>query len=72
MNKTAQKHAEIVSRIAFLLEKHGLTQQDLANKTGFPKGYISGIMHGTRKPTISSIVRLEAAFGDTIIIVPKH
>lgn len=72
MNKTDQKHAEIISRVVFLMEKHSLTQQDLADKSGFAKSYISGVLHGTRKPTIPSIVKLEKAFGDIIISIPKE
>jgi transcriptional regulator with XRE-family HTH domain len=46
------------------LEKdRGLTQEELAERSGFSQQYISGLEQGRRNPTIVSIYELATALG---------
>ena len=46
MIKNEQERQRIGQRIADLRKQHGLTQQDLANKTGMQRNHISRIESG--------------------------
>jgi transcriptional regulator with XRE-family HTH domain len=41
----------------------GLTQEELAERSGFSQQYISGLEQGRRNPTIVSIYELATALG---------
>jgi transcriptional regulator with XRE-family HTH domain len=41
----------------------GLTQEELADRSGFSQQYISGLEQGRRNPTIVSIYELATALG---------
>lgn len=41
----------------------GLTQEELAERSGFSQQYISGLEHGKRNPTIVSLYELAQALG---------
>lgn len=43
----------------------GLTQEELAERSGFSQQYISGLEQGKRNPTIVSIFELAQALGVT-------
>ena len=44
-------------------QDRGLTQEELAERSGFSQQYISGLEQGRRNPTIVSIYELATAFG---------
>lgn len=44
-------------------EKNGLTQEKLAEISGFSQQYISGLEQGKRNPTIVTIYELSQALG---------
>jgi transcriptional regulator with XRE-family HTH domain len=44
-------------------EKKGLTQERLAEISGFTQQYISGIEQGRRNPTVITLYELAAALG---------
>ncbi|MFT3988977.1 helix-turn-helix domain-containing protein [Aestuariivirga sp.] len=44
-------------------EARGLTQERLAELSGFSQQYISGLEHGRRNPTIVSIYEIAVALG---------
>ena len=44
-------------------QERGLTQEQLAERSGFSQQYISGLEQGRRNPTIVSIYELAIAFG---------
>ena len=48
----------------------GLTQQELADRIGADKGYISRLERGLTIPTVSTLYRLAAAMGLTIELRP--
>ena len=46
-----------------LRETAGLTQEELAERSGFSQQYISGLERGSRNPTIVSIFEIGQALG---------
>jgi transcriptional regulator with XRE-family HTH domain len=70
MDKLAQKRKKIAERIAVLLESKGWTQQQLADEAGVRKSYVSAILHEKANLTLSSVVRLEEALREELLIVP--
>ena len=44
-------------------QERGLTQEQLAERSGFSQQYISGLEQGRRNPTIVSIYELATALG---------
>jgi transcriptional regulator with XRE-family HTH domain len=44
-------------------QDRGLTQEELAERSGFSQQYISGLEQGRRNPTIVSIYELATALG---------
>ncbi|MBQ5981299.1 MAG: helix-turn-helix transcriptional regulator [Prevotella sp.] len=48
----------------------GLTQQELADRIGADKGYISRLERGLTIPTVSTLYRLAAAMGLTVELRP--
>ncbi|MBR5062626.1 MAG: helix-turn-helix transcriptional regulator [Prevotella sp.] len=48
----------------------GLTQQELADRIGADKGYISRLERGLTIPTVSTLYRLAAAMGLTVELNP--
>lgn len=48
----------------------GLTQQELADRIGADKGYISRLERGITIPTVSTLYRLAAAMGLTVELNP--
>ena len=49
--------------VARIRAKRGLTQEQLANLSGFSQQYISGLETGKRNPTIVTIYELANALG---------
>ena len=49
----------------------GLTQQELADRIGANKGYISRLERGLTVPTVSTLYRIAAAMGLTVELRPK-
>ena len=48
----------------------GLTQQELADRIGVDKGYVSRIERGLITPSVSTIYRIAAAMGLTVELRP--
>jgi transcriptional regulator with XRE-family HTH domain len=44
-------------------QKKGLTQEELANISGFSQQYISGLEKGHRNPTVVTVYELATALG---------
>ena len=49
----------------------GLTQQELADRIGANKGYISRLERGLTVPTVSTLYRIAAAMGLSVELRPK-
>ncbi len=51
-------------------QEKGLTQEQLAERSGFSQQYISGLEQGRRNPTIVSIYELATALGHMELVSP--
>ena len=51
------------SNTARIRKEKGLTQEQLADRSGLTQQYISGIENGQRNPTIVAIYELASALG---------
>jgi transcriptional regulator with XRE-family HTH domain len=51
------------NRIRTLREAEGWSQEDLAERSGLHRTYISGVERGVRNPTLEIIGKLAQAFG---------
>jgi transcriptional regulator with XRE-family HTH domain len=58
-----QIHAAFSANVRLLRDKRGWSQEDLAEKSGLHRTYISGIERGVRNPTLGIIDRLAKALG---------
>ena len=62
---------EYNAQILFDARKNaGLTQQELADRIGVDKGYVSRIERGLITPSVSTIYRIAAAMGLTVELRP--
>jgi len=52
--------------ISSLRKKQGLTQEQLAERSGLDSTYISGIERGIRNPSFKSLVSLAKGFGISV------
>ena len=66
MNEQRQR---IGQRIADLRKQHGLTQQDLANKTGMQRNHISRIESGKYSVGFDTLQLIAEQFGMKVDIV---
>jgi transcriptional regulator with XRE-family HTH domain len=53
--------------VSRLRAKKGLTQERLAELSGFSQQYISGLEHGARNPTVVTVYELANALGVTYV-----
>jgi len=63
---------DLVDYIHFLLEKHGMTQRNLAEKLGKKESEISKWLAPGHNFTLKSLVKLEIALGEPLISLPKE
>lgn len=66
-------HAYAVARqVIELREKHGLTQTQLAEKTGIPQAQISRIERGVVAPTTTTLARIGEAVGADLRFIERQ
>lgn len=51
------------SRLQRLRQEQGLSQEELADRAGLHRTYVSGVERGVRNPTITVVAKLAAALG---------
>jgi transcriptional regulator with XRE-family HTH domain len=54
---------EGLSRVGVLRRERGLTQQELARRSGLSRSFLSHVENGNRVPSLSSLTRISAALG---------
>ncbi|MFA6238052.1 MAG: XRE family transcriptional regulator [Bacteriovorax sp.] len=63
----AEVKAKITKEIIKVIEKEGLTHQELAEMSGVPRSAVTGIVSGSlQKVTIDRLIRILFALGRTI------
>jgi transcriptional regulator with XRE-family HTH domain len=65
------KQMEISSQISRYLRQQGLTQKELAQKAGIGESQLSEIVRGEGNPTLKTLVKIEEALGQDIIVAPS-
>ena len=58
-------------RVRELREKNGWSQEDLAERSGLHRTYVSGVERGVRNPTLEVINRLAAALEVPLSVLMK-
>jgi transcriptional regulator with XRE-family HTH domain len=56
-------HALVGRNVAYWRKAKGLTQEDLAERSGFGQNYISSLECGRRNPTVITLFELARALG---------
>ncbi len=54
-------HVAFGAQIRAARRRHGMSQDDLAERSGLHRTYIGGIERGERNPSLTNIVRLAGA-----------
>jgi transcriptional regulator with XRE-family HTH domain len=49
----------------------GLTQAELARRTGMPRSVLSAYEHGHRQPSVAALARIAAAAGAELRLAPR-
>lgn len=66
-NLSIQKDIDLKNRLNQLKEKHGLTNQKIADGSGVPSGTVSGIFSGqTARPAFEDVAAILAFMGESI------
>lgn len=68
----ARIQVRLAVMIAQLREKRGLSQRDLAEKTGFKQPQIARIESGDYLPTLETLWKLADVLGARVIIGPRQ
>ena len=63
MSETNSVETNQVERIVMLRNKHGISQSELARRTGLSRSAISLLEKGDREPTLKTAILLSDAFG---------
>jgi len=67
---TKERQLKIAKRITESLEAQGMTQRQLAEKTGMLPSAISRILHAQTNLTLKTIAVLERALGIALVNLP--
>ncbi|MCA1717252.1 MAG: helix-turn-helix domain-containing protein [Actinobacteria bacterium] len=54
---------EGLTRVGVLRRERGLTQQELGQRCGLSRSFLSQVENGNRVPSLSSLTRISAALG---------
>ncbi len=57
------------SKVQHLRHDQGLSQEELADRAGLHRTYVSGVERGVRNPTLTVIDRLARALGVTVAVL---
>lgn len=65
-----KKNLDITEQILTILDKKGMTRRDLAKALGKSEPEVSRILSGLHNLTLKTIVKLEVALGEEVILTP--
>lgn len=68
--RSVSKMLDVADRIHFLLQQKGMSQKDLAVALGKSESEISKWLSGTHNLELKTIIRIEEALGEDILMVP--
>lgn len=54
---------DVTEAICELIEKEGISRQELANRIGRSKGFVSQLLNGSRNMTLSTLAEIAFALG---------
>lgn len=66
MANKSDDSAAFGAAVRSLRAQMGLTQEELADRSGIDRSYIGGVERGERNPTIVVVVRIARGFGLTL------
>ena len=66
---TNERLTEFGERVTELRRARGLSQQQLANKTGLHRTYISGVERGQRNISLVNVYRIATALGVVALLL---
>jgi transcriptional regulator with XRE-family HTH domain len=69
-DRLENKILAIVEQVSTLRQETGLSQAEFASTIGMDKGQFSRLMHGASNMTLESVVRMEVALNQDIIVTP--
>jgi transcriptional regulator with XRE-family HTH domain len=55
--------------IVLLRERRGITQAELARRSGVDRAFLHGIEHGKRSPTIPALVKIARGLNSTVSLL---
>lgn len=66
-----ERSADIALHILGVLQAIGMSQKELAEKTGVSPQQVSKLLKGNENLTLETIAKLEVALGIVLIVIPK-
>jgi transcriptional regulator with XRE-family HTH domain len=60
------RHEKFAQKLRGVRQDRGWSQEELAEKSGLHRTYVSGLENGTRNPTLSVLIRLATALAVTV------
>jgi len=68
--RSVRRRSELVLQIAEMLRKRGWNQKELARRADLKESYISRVFSGEANVQLSTICKLEEAFGEDLLRFP--
>lgn len=60
---------KLARTIVVLRERRGITQAELAKRSGVDRAFLNGIEHGKRSPTVPALARIARGLDSTVSVL---